>query len=219
MKFRLVTAAAAVTASTFAASGAAFAAHDTNPSDRVDSYAYALTAVQSSSVPNAAASGTTRITTLPNGKIRVQVTADGLAPGLPHAMHLHGVDGAATDNGCPGPGADTDGDGFVSVPEGGPFYGGILTSLTTTGDTTASSALALDRYAVADETGHLSYSRTFRNDSGLANADTVQVVVHGVDVDGDGTYSLTDAGEAPLVPGSGIPFSATMPALCGGIAN
>lgn len=219
MKFRLCSMAVVVAASTFAASGAAVAAHDTNPSDKVGNYAYGLSAVQSSEVPNAAAEGTTRITSLPNGKVRVKVTADGLAPGLPHAMHLHGVDGPATDMACPGPDADADADGFVSVPEGAPFYGGILASLTTMGDTTAASALALDRFAVADADGHLEYSRTFRNDSALANADTVQVVVHGIDVNGSGTYDLAGAGEAPLVPGSGIPFEATMPVLCGGIAN
>ncbi|WP_114202159.1 hypothetical protein [Janibacter anophelis] len=219
MKFRLCSMAVVVAASTFAASGAAVAAHDTNPSDKVGNYAYDLTAVQASSVPNAAAEGSTRITSLPNGKVRVQVDAWGLAPGLPHAMHLHGVDGPATDMACPGPAADSDGDGFVSVPEGAPFYGGILASLTTTGDTTAASALALDRFAVADADGHLEYSRTFRNDSALANADTVQVVVHGIDVNGSGGYDLAGAGEAPLVPGSGIPFEATMPVLCGGVAN
>lgn len=219
MKFRLYSVVVAATATTLAVSGAAVAAHDTNPSDKVGNYAYDLAAVQSADVPNAAAEGATRITSLPNGKVRVKVTADGLAPGLPHAMHLHGVDGPATDMACPGPDADTDADGFVSVPEGAPFYGGILASLTTMGDTTAASALALDRFAVADADGHLEYSRTFRNDSALANADTVQVVVHGIDVNGNGAYDLAGAGEAPLVPGSGIPFEATMPVLCGGIAN
>ncbi|WP_277454423.1 hypothetical protein [Janibacter sp. DB-40] len=219
MKFRPLSVAVVVAASTFAASGAAVAAHDTNPSDKVGTYAYDLSAVQSSDVPGAAAEGSTRITSLPNGKVRVQITADGLSPGLPHAMHLHGVDGPATDMACPGPEADADADGFVSVPEGAPFYGGILASLTTSGDTTAASALALDRFAVADDDGHLEYSRTFRNDSALANADTVQAVVHGVDVNGSGTYDLDGAGEAPLAPGSGIPFEATMPVLCGGIAN
>lgn len=219
MKFRLATLAALTAAGTVGVAGSAVAAHDTNPSDKVGNYAYGLTAVQAAGMPGAMAEGSTRITSLPNGKVRVQVDAWGLAPGLPHAMHLHGVDGSATDMGCPGPDADSDGDGFVSVPEGGPFYGGILASLTTTGDTAAASALALDRFAVADEDGHLEYSRTFRNDSALANADTVQVVVHGIDVNGSGGYDLAGAGEAPLVPGSGIPFEATMPVLCGGIAN
>lgn len=217
MKFRLLSLAAVVTASTFAASGAAVAAHDTNPSAKVASYSYGLNAVQAPTISGA--EGSTRITSLPNGKIRVQVEASGLSPNLPHAMHLHGVDGPATDMACPGAGADSDGDGFVSVPEGAPFYGGILASLTTSGGTGGADALALDRFPVADADGHLTYSRTFTNDSALANADTVQVVVHGIDVNGSGTYDLDGAGEAPLVPGSGVPFEATMPVLCGGVAN
>jgi hypothetical protein len=100
-----------------------------------------------------------------------------------------------------------------------PFYGGILASLTTKGDTSASSALALDRFPVADANGYLSYSRTFTNAAAFVNAGTVQVVVHGIDIDENGMYDLDGAGEAPLAPGSGILFEATMPALCGGIAN
>lgn len=43
------------------------------------------------------------------------------------------------------------------------------------------------------------------------------------DTVGNDAYGLTavqapSAGEAPLVPGSGIPFEATMPVLCG-VAN
>ncbi|UUZ45386.1 superoxide dismutase family protein [Janibacter limosus] len=104
MKFRLLGPAAIVTASTFAASGAAVAAHDTNPSAKVASYSYGLTAVRAASVPGSAAEGSTRITSLPNGKVRVRVEARGVAPGLPHAMHLHGVDGPAKDMACPRPG-------------------------------------------------------------------------------------------------------------------
>ena len=215
----IITAASAAALATLGVAGPASAGHDTNPSDRVATYAYALDAVQDESVPNSQASGHTRVTALPNGKVRVTVEAWGVAPGLPHAMHLHGVAGPDADMGCPGPDADTDGDGSVSVPEGAPFYGGIIASLTTMGATDAASALDLARFAVADDEGHLEYSRTFSNDSALAEAGSVQVVVHGIDVDGNGAYDLDGAGESPLVPGSGIPFEATMPVLCGGIAN
>ncbi len=201
---------------TIGTAGTAMAAHDTNPSKKVASYSYSLRAVQDSSVANSRAMGTTRVKALPNGKVQVNVEADGLAPGVPHAMHLHGVDGPATDQGCPGPAADTDMDGYVTVLEGVPFYGGILTSLTTTGDLSGASALALDRFPVADADGHLSYSRTFSQDSALANADTVQVVVHGIDINGNGTYDF-EAGPSSL--GGAFPLEGTIPVLCGGIAN
>ena len=195
---------------------AAQAAHDDNPSPKVASYSYSMDPVQAASVPNSQASGTTRVKRLPNGKVQVKVTATGLMPNAPHAMHLHGVDGPATDQGCPGPSADTDGDGYVTVVEGVPFYGSILTSLTTSGDVSPSSALDLDRMAVADANGTLEYSRTFSQGSAMANADTVQVVVHGIDINGNGAYDF-DAGPSSL--GAAFPLEATIPVLCGGIAN
>ncbi|MGB5953532.1 MAG: hypothetical protein WBG57_13580, partial [Ornithinimicrobium sp.] len=177
--------------------------------------AYSLDAVQDVSVPDSQANGNTRVKALPNGKLQVKVTATGLAPNLPHAMHLHGIVGGG-DLGCPGPAADADGDGFVTVVEGGPFYGGILASLTTTGDTTSASALALDRFPVADENGSLSYSRTFTNPEAYAEAGTVQVVVHGIDINSNSEY---DFEPGPSSLGDAFPLEATIPALCGGIAN
>jgi hypothetical protein len=195
---------------------AATAAHDDNPSSKVASYAYSMEPVQSGSVPNSQAYGSTRVKALPNGKVQVKVEAWGVAPDLPHAMHLHGVPGEAMDQGCPGPGADADMDGYVTVLEGAPFYGGILTSLTTSGDTSPSSALDLTRMVVADSDGHLEYSRTFTDAAALADAGTVQVVVHGIDINGSGGY---DAEAGPSSLGASIPLEATIPVLCGGIAN
>ncbi|HKJ54952.1 MAG TPA: hypothetical protein VJ978_03100, partial [Nitriliruptoraceae bacterium] len=192
------------------------AAHDTNPSPRVASYSYELNPVQADTVPNSQATGSTRVKALPNGKVQVQVEASGLMPNVPHAMHLHGFSDMA-DNACPtGATADANGDGFVDTLEGVPFYGGIQASLTTSGDTTATSALALDRFAVADAEGNLSYERTFRNDSALANAGTVQVVVHGIDINGNGVYDF-EAGPSSLT--DAFPLEGTIPVLCGGIAN
>ena len=200
--------------------GSVSAAHDDNPSPRVASYTYTLDAVQPDAVPNSSASGETRIKALPNGKVQVKVEAWGLTPGV-HAMHLHGVPGEATDNACPGPDAAGD-DGVVTVLDGAPFYGGILTSLTTSGDTSPASALALDRFPVADASGYLEYSRTFDDAAALTDAGSVQVVVHGIDFDGNGTYAF-DADD-PFSSrssslGESIPLEATVPVLCGGIAN
>jgi hypothetical protein len=201
--------------------GTASAAHDHNPSDKVASYDYDLVAVQPDAVPDSRATGETRIKALPNGKIQVKVEAWGLAPNLPHAMHLHGVPGVDADMACPGPAAAGD-DGVVTVLDGAPFYGGIITSLTTSGDTSPASALALDRFPVADANGYLEYSRTFRDEAALADAGTVQVVVHGIDFDNSGTYAFNPddmfaARSSSL--GAGIPLEATVPVLCGGIAN
>lgn len=213
---RKVAVSAVAVAATIGMATTASAGHDDNPSDRVASYAYDLDAVQDDTVANADATGRTRVKALPNGKVQVKVEATGLAANLPHAMHLHGVDGDGTDNGCPTAATAGGEDGIVTVLEGAPFYGGILSSLTTTGDTTPASALALDRFAVADEDGRLSYTRTFDDDSALANAGTVQVVVHGIDINADGAYDFA-AGPSSL--GAAFPLEATIPVLCGGIAN
>ena len=201
--------------------GAASAAHDDNPSDKVASYGYALNSIQPSNVPGGQASGTTRIKALPNGKLQVTVEAWGLAPNLPHAMHLHGVPGPVTDMACPGPEAAGP-DGIVTVVDGIPFYGGILTSLTSNGDVSPSSALALDRFAVADASGHLYYQRTLTSIDGYTDSGTVQVVVHGIDFDRNGQYAFNPDNPFSSRPSSlsaAIPLEATVPVLCGGIAN
>lgn len=219
---RSITAAGAATAAALTMAAApAVAGHDDNPSSKVASYRYSLGAVQPEDVPNSQATGKTRIKALPNGKVQVKVSASGLAPGLPHAMHLHGFEGEQTDMGCPGP-DQAGADGVVTVVDGVPFYGTILTSLTTRGDTSPASGLALDRFPVADADGRLSYSRTFRDEAALADAGTAQVVVHGIDFDDNGAYAFNpdnaySSRGSSLDPS--IPLEATVPALCGGVAN
>lgn len=220
------TAAAVVAGLAVLGAAPAYAAHDGNPSATVESYGYSLDAVQSADVPGTdGVTGTTRIKALPNGKVQVKVEASGLAPLAPHAMHLHDTSGEdRTPSSCPGPGADADGNGVVTVVEGAPFYGGILASLTTTGDTSAASALALDRFPVADAEGDLSYSRTFTptDASVLAQAGSVQVVVHGIDFDGSGGYGFNPDDYFAAMGSSldpAIPLEATVPVLCGGIPN
>lgn len=222
MKIAKTTAAAlAGLALVLGTAGAASAAHDDNPSAKVASYSYTLDSIQPGAVPGGQATGTTRIKALPNGKLQVTVEAWGLSPNLPHAMHLHGVPGDATDMACPGPDA-AGADGVVTVVDGVPFYGGILTSLTSTGDVSASSALALDRYAIADADGYLFYQRTLDSAAGYTDAGTVQVIVHGIDFDGNGQYTFNP--DDPFASrssslGASIPLEATVPVLCGGIAN
>jgi len=125
------------------------------------------------------------------------------------------------DMACPGPGAAGP-DGVVTVLDGVPFYGGILTSLTSNGDVSPSSALALDRFAVADANGYLYYQRTLTSIEGYTDAGTVQVVVHGIDFDGNGQYAFNPDNAFSSRSSSlsaAIPLEATVPVLCGGVAN
>lgn len=143
--------------------------------------------------------------------LTVDLEASGLAPGLPHAQHLHGALDAA--NVCPVASDDADGNGLVDTTEGVPSYGTIQATLTTEGDTSPASALAVDRFPIADEDGNLSYSRTFEVSDEIVDAiDNLHVVVHGIDVNGDGAYDM-GAGASPLDPA--LPLEATVPALCG----
>jgi hypothetical protein len=199
-----------------AAVPSAMAAHDTNPSEPVRSYTYLLGSV-ADNAPGA--SGTVRLTALPNGKIQVKIRAEGLAPNLPHAQHLHGILDETSDRfvvgACPTIARDQNGDGLVDTLEGVGDYGLVRQSLTTTGDTSPSSALAVDRFPVADDSGSLRYTRTFtptdpRVWEGLG---ALEVVIHGVDLNSSGGYDF-EAGVSPLNPA--LPLEATLPALCGG---
>ena len=153
---------------------------------------------------NPPAHGTTQMF-LAGRKLTVTIHATGLTPNLPHAMHIHGVLG--DPNSCPPViGADTNGDGLVSLGEGAPFYGPIDVSFTTTGDTSPSSGLVLERFPVADAQGNLDYNRTFTIPKDVAKDLTqLHVVVHGNDLNHDGAYSNF--------------MEATLPVACGAITR
>jgi hypothetical protein len=141
-------------------------------------------------------------------RVRVQVRVQGASADLPHAMHIH----AGTE--CPPEEAAGD-DGLLTVLEGAPFYGGIAQSLTTDGDASGDSALALDRFPVANRAGNFVYNRTFTvgDDipaSVVEDITSGHIVVHGFDTSGDGTYADSTA---PLLGGN----EATLPVACGEI--
>lgn len=126
---------------------------------------------------------------------------------FPHAQHIH-ISGQGV---CPTMDADEDGDGVVSTPEGQPSYGTIGTSLTLEGDTSADSALAVERYPGGAE---YTYERTFElNDDTLAAIEdgSAVVVVHGVNPE-----LLSAEGQEKMSPlNEELPLAATAPAACG----
>lgn len=179
-------------------------------------YSIALDALNDSG-----ASGSAVLTLHENGDLDVSVEADGLAPGAPHAQHIHGDTDLSQDFTCPGPDADENGDGFVDVAEGVPSYGNIHISLTTEGDTSPDSGLAVDRMPVADDDGSISYSRTIPAEDlpdGTAEAiRNLHVVLHGVDINENGEYDFDANGPSEL--NDEVPFEATVPAACGIISG
>jgi hypothetical protein len=169
------------------------------------------------------ASADATITSNANGSITVRIDGTGFTPNAPHAQHLHGD--AAGNFFCPTPDADKNGDGQVATEEGVAQYGGVVISLTTKGDTSAKSGLAVDRFPVADAQGNLNYRRTISAgaipDGIAANIDNLHIVQHGLDVNGNGKYDMDALGESVFAKSlgvEGIPEEATNPATCGEVA-
>lgn len=126
----------------------------------------------------------------------------------PHVQHIHG--GAQGE--CPTPEADENGDGILSTTDGAPSYGGILTTLSASGDTSAKAGLDL---AQGGQGGSYTYDRTFEmNQETLDSleAGTAVVVVHGLD---PATSSSEEAFNSPSDLDPALPLGATSPALCG----
>jgi hypothetical protein len=149
----------------------------------------------------------------------IRLSATGLTPGEPHAMHIHGDTQAANE--CPGIDADTDTgdaidpssfipgtpDGLISLGEGLPDYGPIDVSLTATGDTSPASGLSLERFLTADSKGRIDYHRSVVVPKDVAkNLGNLHIVIHGTDLPQD-----ADASSLSNL------FEATLPVACGEI--
>ena len=167
------------------------------------------------------ATGEATLTPTDSGGLVVEITAKDMVPNAPHAQHIHGDTSGAMKH-CPSPSADKDGNGFISIEEGFPAYGDIHISLTTTGDTTKASGLAVDRMPMADDQGNLSYKRTLTAaelpDGTLENLANLHVVQHGVDANDNGEYDIDALGESTFAKSlgvDGIPEEATDSATCG----
>lgn len=139
----------------------------------------------------------------------VSIDSTGMVADVPHAQHFH-IGGTNT---CPTEAADDNDDGRISTPEGQPSYGPINVSLTTEGDTSPDSALAVDRMPIAGSDGDVSYHRTLDVSDDVAadlRAGKAVIVQHGVDYNDNGEY---DGAESPVDPS--LPAEATNPATCG----
>jgi hypothetical protein len=146
----------------------------------------------------------------------VRIDGRGFFDGFPHAIHIHGEPGGNNVCGPLNPGdagfdeADEDGDGILSVVEGVPAYGGVAVSLTTEGDTSPDSALAVDRFPTSST---LDYRRTIELPQDVAdNLSSLHVVVHATDLDGSG--EIGDFG-TPSSLDPDLDIEATAPAACG----
>jgi len=166
----------------------------------------ALNGVAGSGMASVAVKGTT---------ITVTMAANGLLAGSPHAAHIHF--GADARHECPIATDDSNKDGRLNTTEGGPAYGPVVVSLTKTGDTSAASTLAVDRFDTA-KGGKISYERgSIKVSQSVADAIVAGksvVVIHGVDYNHDGKYD--GATKSDLAPT--LPTEATDPALCGALS-
>ncbi|MEU6577725.1 hypothetical protein [Streptomyces sp. NPDC046805] len=158
---------------------------------------------------NVTGSGTATVS-LSGHKVTVRMTVKGLLAGVPHAAHIH-VNGMGT---CPTAAAATNLNGHtaISTTDGMKSYGMIGTSLTTRGDTSPASALAVTRFPVGSS---YQYSRTITVNNDVASnirAGKAVIVVHGIDYDGSGKFTNV-LGPSELDPK--LPQVATAPALCG----
>ena len=91
-----------------------------------------------------------------------------------------------------------------------------MASLTTSGDPSPASALALGRMPVANQKGFYNYNR-----NGIPANDNVRdairdgeavIVVHGIDANNNGRYDNASLGVSELAP---VPQEANVPAACG----
>lgn len=146
-------------------------------------------------------------------KLDVHYKAKNLVPNLPHAAHIHYGEQATHE--CPTVRDDKNRDFRLNVVEGVPRYGPIAVSLTTKGDTSPASGLAVDRFSTAPK-GTINYDRTVTTSKDVARAIRAGegvLVVHGVDYNNNGKYDFEGAGKSELDPT--LPAEATDPAACG----
>ncbi|MEC4015310.1 hypothetical protein [Streptomyces sp. H27-D2] len=191
-----------------AALPAVFALCAASPALAADSQAFQIDLEQ---LNDSGGSGTAMLS-INGSQLTVKIESEGLVPGQPHAQHIHGSTQGHNFH-CPPASADKDGDGIVSTGEGIPHYGDINISLTTKGDTSKESGLAIDRMPTADANGKVSYERTITVSKAVAtHIQDLHVVQHGIDPNKNKEYDF-GKGKSELDPK--LPQEATAPAVCG----
>ncbi|NJW51946.1 hypothetical protein [Salinimicrobium oceani] len=123
---------------------------------------------------------------LEDNRLYTTVLASGTEANMVHPQHIHGFEDDRNSV-CPPADADTDGDGLISLEEGGPFYGGVLLSLVEEdGD-----------FPTANTWGVYTYSQSFMLGEGdLVTAEEIDplqnraIVLHGMTVDGSYVATL-----------------------------
>lgn len=146
-------------------------------------------------------------------RVTVKYRARRLLRDMPHAAHIHHGEQARHE--CPTVRDDSNVDHRLNTAEGLPGYGPVRRSLTTRGDTSAESVLAVNRFATAPN-GKIRYKRQLRISNDFAR-DLKQnegvLVIHGLDYNRNGKYDFRGAGKSELDPK--LPAEATDPAACG----
>jgi hypothetical protein len=147
-----------------------------------------------------------------HGHLDIDVDATGVLADAPHAQHIHFGEEARHE--CPTIADDANHDFRLMTVEGLPAYGPIAVSLTTKGDTSPASGLAVDRFPTAPK-GNIDYDRDTMTSKDVARAirrGEAVVVIHGIDYNDNGKYDF-DAGKSDLDPS--LPAEATDPVACG----
>jgi len=164
-------------------------------------------------VPTNHVTGSGKATVQLKGNVAtVTVNTQGLDYGdeVVHAMHIH----AGGKGECPPASAARPHNGHltISTTDGLLYYGNAVQALTTRGDTSPSSILALRRFPTG---GAISYKRTITFPPSVAASireNNAVVVVHGIDYDNSGGYTgVLERSEL----NKRLPATETAPALCG----
>lgn len=131
--------------------------------------------------------------------LTVKIEASGLDAGGQHLSHIHGRSegGQSIDSTCPTAANDSDGDGFVELPEGAVAYGPILIDF-----------MNID----PNQDGTIQYSKTIRltGNEGILPLTNRHIVIHGQNVGAVG------AGTPNEVNGV-AEYKTLLPVLCGEI--